>query len=229
MAAVLFGLIGVVFSADSLQAQEVRWRSDFTAARKEAVATGKPMLLDFGTQACMWCRKLDVTTFRDRAIIEFLNEKFIPVKVDGEREERLTQSVGVQAFPTLVVVSSEGKIIGRHEGYASAAEMMALLRKAPAKAEPKPSAVPPHPAPKSAAGELLLAARADFDAGRYLQCIQNCDKLKEAYGASPEIAGAQRLVAAIVRDPGKWKRVTGQLEADLAAVKRDLEVALKTP
>jgi hypothetical protein len=127
----------------------VRWRPDYASARKEATATGKPLLLDFGTEACIWCRKLDATTFRDRGVVALLNERFVPVKVDGNQDARLTQAAGVQAFPTIVLVSAEGKIIGRHDGYADVAKMIALLRQAapqPAVAAisaPAPSGVVP--------------------------------------------------------------------------------------
>ena len=222
MAAVSLTVVVALLTSNPLQAQDVRWRADFATARQEATATGKPMLLDFGTEACSWCRKLDATTFRDRAVVELLNASFVPVKVDGEREARLTQSVGVQAFPTIVLVSHEGKIIARHEGYADASKMRALLRQAPAREAPKPSVVP-----RSAAGELLAEARADHDGGRYLVCIQKCDKLTTAFGASAESVEARRLCAGIAGDPEKWKRVTAQLETDLASVKRDLDLALR--
>lgn len=217
-----WAIAAVLLSTVAAQAQDIRWRPDYASARKEAAATGKPMFLDFGTENCLWCRKLDATTFRDRAVVELLNDKFIPVKVDGERDERLTQSVGVQAFPTLVLVSAEGKIVGRHEGFTDVAKLMTLLRQAPAREAPKPAA-----APRSPASELLVAARADHDAGRYLACLQKCDKLSATFAASTESGEARRLSMAITGDPDKWKRVTVQLECDFAAVKKDLDAALK--
>ncbi|MDB5310960.1 MAG: hypothetical protein JWO38_5162 [Gemmataceae bacterium] len=213
---------GVAVSADSARAQDVHWRQDYTAARKEATATGRPLLLDFGTEACVWCRKLDATTFRDRGVVELINERVIPVKVDGEREAWLTRAAGVEAFPTLVLVSPDGKIVARHEGYADAAKMTALLRQvAPREA---PAARPPE---RSPAAELLALARADHDAGRYLACIERCDRLMSGYAAGPEAGEARRLSAAITGDPEKWRRVTTQIDTDFAAVKRDLDVALK--
>ncbi len=221
MAPGTWAIAAVLLSSITVQAQDIRWRPDFAAARKEATATGKPMFLDFGTENCTWCRKLDASTLRDRAIVELLNEKFIPVKVDGEREERLTQSVGVQAFPTLVLVSAEGKIIARHEGFAEVSKLMSLLKQAPAREAPKPVAAPI--LARSPAAELLTAARADHDAGRYLACLQKCDKL----GTTAEASEARRISAGIAGDPEKWKRVTLQLEGDFAAVKKDLDAALK--
>lgn len=206
-------------------AQEVRWRNDYAAARKEATASGRPLLLDFGNEACVWCRKLDATTFRDPAVVALLNDRFIPVKVDGDREAWLTKAVGVQAFPTLVLIAADGKVLGRHEGYADAAKMMALLRPAAAPSAPKPAETAT--AARSPASDLLAAARTDHDAGRYLACLSACDRLMSEYTGSAEVADAKRLSAGITGDPDKWRRVTGQLESDLTALHRNLDAALK--
>lgn len=217
----------VAVCASPVSAQDVRWRHDFAAARKEAEASGKTLLLDFGTESCLWCKKLDATTFRDRGIAESLNANFIPVKVDAEREARLTQSAGVQAYPTVVLVSPDGKIVARHEGYADVAKMTALLRQAP-RPTPKPAAavVQVSAASVQTPADQLALARADHDAGRYLTCIERCDRILATNATSREAVEARKLSAAITGDPAKWKKVTVQLEADLAVVKRDLDAAL---
>jgi thioredoxin-related protein len=130
MAIMVFASLGV--GADNAVAQDVQWRHDYVAARKEALETGRPLLLDFGTESCFWCKKLDITTFRDPKIVKLLSEKFIPVKIDAEKEERLTQALGIVSFPTLVLATPDGKVVGRHPGYADVTQLTALLNKAPA-------------------------------------------------------------------------------------------------
>ncbi len=131
-----FGLMLVLaatpFASGTASAQEVKWRNDYAAARKEATETGRPLLLDFGTDACFWCKKLDATTFRDPKIVKLLNEQFIPVKIDANKHPRLTEALNVESFPTLVLATPEGKVVGRHVGYAEVAQLTGLLGKAPA-------------------------------------------------------------------------------------------------
>src|SRR5215471_12593740 len=76
-------------------AQEVNWRQSYNAARREASQKGKPIIIDFGTENCFYCRKLDATTFRDPAIVAALNDQFIPLKLDAEREAALTQALRI--------------------------------------------------------------------------------------------------------------------------------------
>ena len=222
MAALFSSVLTVLLLPHFAQAQEIRWRKDYAAARKEAATTGKPMLLDFGTEGCIWCRKQDASTFRDRGVVELINDRFIPVKIDADHDPRLTQSAGVQAFPSIVLAMADGKIVERHEGFADTTKMMAMLRHVPARQEPKSVA-----APRSAATNLLVAARADHDAGRYLLCLQKCDQLVTNYAATTEVGEARRLSTAIAADPVKWKRVAIELEGDFTAAKRELEAALK--
>jgi thioredoxin-like negative regulator of GroEL len=105
------------------------WRADYGSARKEAVDKGKPLLLDFGTESCTWCRKLDVTTFRDPSVVSLLNDQFVTLKVDAEREPMLTQALRVQQYPTMVLAGPDGKILGVLEGYQEAPRMVDQLRK----------------------------------------------------------------------------------------------------
>src|SRR3989442_4578679 len=112
------------------QAQEVQWRYDYNAARREAVQKNRPLILDFGTEHCFWCKKLDVTTFREPTIVGVLNEQFIPLKVDAEREVPLANALRIQNYPTLVLAAPDGKILGTFEGYLEAIRLHDYLQRA---------------------------------------------------------------------------------------------------
>jgi thioredoxin-like negative regulator of GroEL len=113
----------------STRAQSVQWRTDYNSARKEASEKGRPILLEFATENCMWCKKLDLTTFRDPAVAKLLNEQFISLKVDADRESTLTQMLRITQYPTLVVAGPDGKIIGVLEGYQEPAPLSDQLQK----------------------------------------------------------------------------------------------------
>src|SRR5262249_22755360 len=102
-------LLGVCLSALSTQhaaraeEAEVQWRTDYNGARKEAEEKHRPLLIDFGTQNCFWCKRLDASTFRDPTVCGPLNEKFVPLKIDAEREAQLAQALSIQSYPTVVL------------------------------------------------------------------------------------------------------------------------------
>ncbi len=98
-------------------ASGVKWRTDYTAARKEAHDKGLPLVIDFGTANCFWCKKLDESTFRDARVVATMNEKVVPLKIDAERDVQLRELLRVNVYPTIVVASPEGRILSTMEGF----------------------------------------------------------------------------------------------------------------
>src|SRR4051794_36245420 len=93
-----------------VHAQDVKWRSDYASARREAEAKGLPLVLDFGNAGCTFCVKMDLTTFRDEYVVKAMNEKFIPLKIDADRETNLVQLLNIRMYPTVVLAAPDGKI-----------------------------------------------------------------------------------------------------------------------
>jgi thioredoxin-like negative regulator of GroEL len=109
--------------------QEIDWRSDYNKARQEASETGRPLLLDFGTESCYWCKQLDARTFKDPAIAALVNERYIPLKVDASRNRALADALRVQSYPTLVLASPDGRILGYQEGFVEAGKLKDQLQR----------------------------------------------------------------------------------------------------
>jgi thioredoxin-like negative regulator of GroEL len=112
------------------QAQEVQWRRDYNEARREAAEKGRPLLLDFGTENCFWCKKLDATTFRESDIVAAVNERFIPLKVDANKSPALAEALRIVSYPTLILAAPDGKILGAFEGYQDAPRLHEHLQRA---------------------------------------------------------------------------------------------------
>jgi thioredoxin-like negative regulator of GroEL len=98
-------------------AQDVKWRYDYNAARREAEQKSLPLVVDIGTENCFWCNKLDAITFHDPTVAQVINNSFIPLKVDAHRNAALSDALRIQAFPTVVLAASDGKILATLEGY----------------------------------------------------------------------------------------------------------------
>jgi thioredoxin-related protein len=123
-------LQSAICKGQSAIAQEVKWRADYNAARQEAADKGLPLILDFGTQNCFWCKRLDATTFRDANVLKVMNERFVPLKIDANQEPGLTQMLRIQSFPTIVLAAPDGKILGNLEGYMEAPRFLENLQRA---------------------------------------------------------------------------------------------------
>ena len=109
--------------------QEVNWRTDYNKARQEAVEKNRPLLIDFGTVDCVWCKKLDSTTLRDPAVVGVLNDRFIPLRIDASKDVPLAEALRIQSFPTCVIAAADGKILATVEGFREAIRFNELLQR----------------------------------------------------------------------------------------------------
>ena len=126
---IVLSILVIASFAEPAAAQQVRWLSDYNVARKEAAERGRPILLDFGTEGCLWCKKLDQSTFRDGMVAALLNDKFVALRVDADRDASLTQTLRITQFPTIVLAAPDGKILGVLEGYQEAPALAERLQK----------------------------------------------------------------------------------------------------
>jgi len=94
---------------------EGTWEEAFA----EAKTTGKYVFVDAYTDWCYWCKVMDKETFTDEAIAAYLNEEFIPIKVDMENGFGIKAAMKyrVNAFPTTLYFNSNGELIMKKPGY----------------------------------------------------------------------------------------------------------------
>src|SRR5438309_6602077 len=64
----------------------VAWEPWDERALARAKAEDKPILVSIGYSACHWCHVMERESFEDSETAAFMNEHFVPIKVD--REER---------------------------------------------------------------------------------------------------------------------------------------------
>jgi tetratricopeptide (TPR) repeat protein len=126
IAGMLIVTSGPIRAAD----KEVTWRADYDVARKEASENGRPVFLEFHTEECFHCRRLEAGPLRDPAIVALLNERFVPLRVDASKSPKLTEALRIQAFPTMIIASADGKIIAFLEGYQEAKPLFEHLQRA---------------------------------------------------------------------------------------------------
>jgi thioredoxin-related protein len=231
----------VALAAVPVHAEGIVWLNDYVAARRESHDKSLPLVIDFSTQNCHWCRQLEATTFRDPAVVKLLSEHFVALRLDGEKDGVLAQQLGISGYPTLVFADPNGKILGKQEGYVKAAEFTQIAQRALASVPPRVdpgvrqavhvSAPPPEPIDKDAertknAGQLLSLAKADYHEQRFLGCLERCRTLKTDYSDLPEAAEGKRLETQLRSDPKVLGAACDSLTDQLGDMYLDMAEAL---
>ena len=103
-------------SASSSKSSKIEWHS-----YEDGMARGKfekkAVFLHFTAEWCYFCEVMDKETFQDPEIISSLNENFISIKVDYDRETRTSDLYRITGLPDTIFIAQDGQIIGRRPGY----------------------------------------------------------------------------------------------------------------
>lgn len=121
-------------------AYAISWRYNLSDALKAAKKEQKPIMVDFYTDWCGWCKKLDKDTYGDSRV-QKLAGQFICVKVDGDRNADLVGKYNIRGYPTILFLDSNGNIAQRIPGYVGPADFLKTMNAVLGKAE-KPAPIP---------------------------------------------------------------------------------------
>jgi hypothetical protein len=105
VAVIIVMLIGVQVSAGENGA--VAWH-EFEKAKKLAATSGKPVLLTFYAEWCGACKLMEEKTFSDQKVVSCLNENFVPVRINFDKNQELAREFRVRVLPTTWFLSSDG-------------------------------------------------------------------------------------------------------------------------
>lgn len=101
------------------QSGGVKWEEGtFSQALEKAKKTSKPIFLDCYTSWCGPCKQMANNVFTLPQAGEFFNAGFINIKIDMEKGEgiQLKKRFEVKAFPTFIILDSNGNETGRVVG-----------------------------------------------------------------------------------------------------------------
>lgn len=121
------GLICAIFAVlgTAVTAPGADWSEDLDQALEVAASSGKYVLVDFsGSDWCGWCKKLDAEVFKQDAFRTFAESNLVTVLIDFPRSKPqpakrkkanglLAEKYGISGFPTILLLSPSGDLVGR--------------------------------------------------------------------------------------------------------------------
>lgn len=131
-------------------AETLVWNSvtnGFALAKK----TNKPILVDFYTDWCGWCKVMDEKTFKNANVKPILASKFVLVRAnaeDGADGQKLSRTYQIDGYPTSMLFDANGKQRATMVGFVEADKFQSNLEQflsGKLKAPGADSAGPSHP------------------------------------------------------------------------------------
>lgn len=123
LAASVFGAVGL--KAQSNEAGADLWTTNAPAALEQAKSEGKLVLMNFtGSDWCIWCKRLDGEVFSTKQFQSYAKENLVLLKLDFpnrsqqpdwevKQNQALAEKYGIEGFPTILVLNSEGEEVAR--------------------------------------------------------------------------------------------------------------------
>ena len=89
----------------------------------------KIILVDFETDWCVWCDRLDKDTYTDQGVMEFAEQNLISIKIDAEKNDGPEQKkkYRVRGYPTILLLDPSGNELDRIVGYRPPKEFLEEL------------------------------------------------------------------------------------------------------
>lgn len=134
IALTVVGLCGIIGYLQALPAgARISWLDDYASAQQLALASGRPLLVDFGASWCAACEELDRHTFSDASVVRE-GQRFVPVRVDlspgkdTPAKQQVLRSYNQRGLPLVVLHDRSGREAQRITSFVKAPEFLALMR-----------------------------------------------------------------------------------------------------
>jgi len=103
----------------------IRWHS-YKEGLAQGKKEGKKIFLHFYTPWCRYCKTMARETFKDPSVISYLNENYIPIKVDvGKKKNSNFNIIGV---PDTWFMTEDGEKIANQPGHIPPDRILNILK-----------------------------------------------------------------------------------------------------
>ena len=120
------------------KANEIQWL-DFDKAVATAKKERKLIVVDFYTDWCGWCKRMDKDTYGHADVVKYAREKLVMSKVNAESQEmtkykdndlsyqQLALGFGVRGYPATIFINENGELLTSVSGYLKPDQFLPIL------------------------------------------------------------------------------------------------------
>ncbi len=115
------------FLPETAFSKDIRWQS-FADGMARGKSENKKVFLHFYAEWCAACKTMEDKTFKDPGVIAALNKDYVPVKVDVDRNRKISEMFKIKVLPDTWFFAGDNEIIGHRPGYIAPEQLKALLK-----------------------------------------------------------------------------------------------------
>lgn len=112
---------------DTAAGENINWRS-YAEGLAVSKIEKKKVFLHFYANWCVFCGKMAKETFQNPAVVSYLNNNFISVRVDTDKEPDTAVKYGVAGLPSTWFLTEMGEAIGTVPGFIPPDTLLSMLR-----------------------------------------------------------------------------------------------------
>jgi thioredoxin-related protein len=117
----------MLFTASASAGDAIKWHS-YESGIKKANDEVRKIYINFHADWCYYCKQMEKITFKDPAVISYLNENFVAIRVDTEKEKKIARDYRVQGLPASWFLEADGSKIGMKPGFLRPKELLQNLK-----------------------------------------------------------------------------------------------------
>jgi uncharacterized protein len=99
------------FSPRPNRAAEIDWQPWTAQTFARAQSEDKPILLSISAVWCHWCHVMDETTYSNKAVIDAINQRYVPVRVDNDERPDVNARYNMGGWPTTAFLTPDGTLL----------------------------------------------------------------------------------------------------------------------
>ena len=128
----LFLGINTISTADEKQLKAhgpIQWTESLEKAKKAALKSHKPVMVDFWAKWCGPCKQMLATTYKDKKVFE-KSKEFIPVLINVDENPDIVKKFKIDGIPVLLFLDSKGNIIEQSKGLQNSGVVLKMMSSA---------------------------------------------------------------------------------------------------
>jgi hypothetical protein len=106
----------------------IEFREWGPAVFEEARAAGRPVFLYLTAPWCSWCERMEQEALSAPGVAANVNDSFLPVRVDADRQPRVRERYGAGGFPSTAFCTPDGRVIAA-AGYMGTDDLRGALER----------------------------------------------------------------------------------------------------